>query len=215
MPQFDPQPVDTRSRILDSARFHFAERGFEGARTQAIADDAGVNKAMLYYHFRDKEHLYLETLFTIFGSLFQRIFPVLLLQDLPARDRILEVVEIYQQYLLEQPDIRSLMLRELAAGGTHLKTVFREQLDRIPGGSVQRVFDQIQVMIDSGQIRAGNPQHIFLHIISLVIFPFAARPLLETIWELTPGQYDDLLRSRIGAIADLLDEGLFTGKEDR
>ena len=170
---------------------------------------------MLYYHFRDKEHLYIETLATLFGTLFQRIIPVMMNRDLPARDRILAVVGIYQQFLLENPDVRSLILRELAAGGTHMKIILRRQLEDITGANVDMVFDQIQRMIDSGQIRPGDPRHVFLHIISLVIFPFAARPLLETIWELTPGQYDELMRSRIEVITDLLDRGLFTGKEDR
>jgi TetR/AcrR family transcriptional regulator len=215
MPKPAAQNGDTRSRLLEAATVHFARRGFEGARTQAIADDAGINKAMLYYHFQDKEHLYRETLASIFGSLFQQIFPVLLREDLPARNRLLSIVGIYQQYLLEHPDLRSLMLRELAAGGSHLKRVMGEQLEQIPGGGIERVFTQIQDMIDSGQIRPGDPRQIFLHIVSLIIFPFVARPLLETIWDVTPQEYTSLLGERIQAITDLLDQGLFIGKEDR
>lgn len=213
-----PEPVTpksgTRSRLLEAATVHFAQKGFEGARTQAIADDAGVNKAMLYYHFQDKEHLYRETLTSIFGSLFQQIFPVLMRGDLPARDRLLSVAGIYQQYLLEHPDLRSLMLRELAAGGANLKRVLSEQLGQIPGGGVEQLFTQIQGMIDAGQIRSGDPRQIFLHIISLIIFPFVARPLLETVWDLTPQEYSALLEGRIQAITDLLDHGLFISKED-
>lgn len=214
MPEPEVQTRDTRSRLLEAATVHFAQKGFEGARTQAIADDAGVNKAMLYYHFRDKEHLYRETLTNIFGSLFQQIFPVLMYGEQPARDRLLSVAGIYQRYLLEHPDLRSLMLRELAAGGENLKRVLGEQLQTLPGGGVDRLFMQIQGMIDAGQIRPGDPRQIFLHVISLIIFPFVARPLLETVWDLTYQEYSDLLEDRIGAITDLLDRGLFTSKED-
>src|SRR5579884_914902 len=48
----------TRGAILAAAERVFAEEGLAGARTEEIATEAGVNKAMLYYHFESKESLY-------------------------------------------------------------------------------------------------------------------------------------------------------------
>jgi TetR/AcrR family transcriptional regulator len=50
------QPEQTRAAILDAALREFALEGIEGARTESIAQTAGVNKALLYYYFRDKEN---------------------------------------------------------------------------------------------------------------------------------------------------------------
>jgi AcrR family transcriptional regulator len=57
---------DTVSKILQSAREIFAEFGFEGARIDEIAKRAGVNKAMIYYHFKSKEELYQKILDSFF-----------------------------------------------------------------------------------------------------------------------------------------------------
>lgn len=206
---------DTRSRILEAATMHFAEKGFDGARTQAIADDAGVNKAMLYYHFRDKEHLYLEMLTGHFHVIFRQVFPTFIEPGLDARERVLTIVSAYLGFLRMNPHVRSLMLYELAAGGPYLSSVVRSLFESIPGLDVERVFGQIGAMMEAGAVRPGDPRQFFLHILSLSIFPFAARPLLETIWELGPTEYDELMADRADAIADLFDHGLFAGKEAR
>lgn len=209
----DERGGDTRSRILEAATVHFAEKGFDGARTQAIADEAGVNKAMLYYHFQDKEHLYREILTSHFQVIFGQVFPTFIQPDLDARERVLKIVSSYIGFLRENPHLRSLMLYELAAGGPYLSSVVRSLFQSIPGLDVDRVFGQIGEMMEAGAVRPGDPRQFFLHILSLSIFPFAARPLLESIWELGPGAYDELMAERADAIADLFDHGLFTGKE--
>ena len=50
--------AETREAILEAAEHIFGDEGLEGARTDAIATAAGVNKALLYYYFRSKEGLY-------------------------------------------------------------------------------------------------------------------------------------------------------------
>jgi len=209
----DASAGDTRSRIVEAATRHFAERGFDGARTQAIADEAGVNKAMLYYHFRDKEHLYREMLASHFQVIFRQVFPIFMLPDMDARERVLTIVEAYLGFLRQNPQVRSLLLYELAAGGPHLSPVVSGLIEAMPGFDVERLFGQIGSMMAAGTLREGDPRQFFLHIISLTIFPFAARPLLESLWQIGPDEYDGLMAERVDAIADLFDNGLFTGKE--
>jgi hypothetical protein len=105
------------------------------------------------------------------------------------------------------------MLHEFAAGGERLKSVAMALFESLPGFNAERVLDQIGSMMAGGEIRPGDPRQLFLHILSLTIFPFAARPLLEAIWGLEPEEYDELIAERIGAITDLFDNGLFIGKE--
>ena len=52
------EPQSTEEKIIASALAEFAEHGYEGARVDRIADRAGVNKAMIYYHYKGKENLY-------------------------------------------------------------------------------------------------------------------------------------------------------------
>ena len=71
------EPEKTRAAILKAALEEFAHEGVTGARTDEIARRAGVNKALLYYYFKDKEGLYTAALDQVFSGLHQRVASVL------------------------------------------------------------------------------------------------------------------------------------------
>ena len=71
------QPEESRAAILKAAAHEFAEHGIAGARTDAIAREAHVNKALLYYYFKDKETLYGAVLDEAFSGLKTTVFQVL------------------------------------------------------------------------------------------------------------------------------------------
>ncbi len=213
MPRSPYSNSNTRSRIVDAAAGQFAEKGFDGARTQAIADAAGVNKAMLYYHFRNKEHLYSEVLSHQFVEILSHIFPVLLNRELPARQRLMAIATTCHHVLSNNPQLRALILKELAAGGSRLEGVAEKVREGIPGLDFEQVFSQIERLIDSGDLRRQDSHQILLHMISLTIFPFLARPLLENIWGLSPDEFVELMEARPAAVVDLLEHGLIASKE--
>ena len=68
------QPEESRAAILKAAGREFAEHGIAGARTDTIAQEARVNKALLYYYFKDKETLYAAVLDDAFSGLLQTVF---------------------------------------------------------------------------------------------------------------------------------------------
>ncbi|HTU41532.1 MAG TPA: helix-turn-helix domain-containing protein, partial [Candidatus Aquilonibacter sp.] len=71
------QPEESRAAILHAAAREFAEQGIAGARTDSIARTARVNKALLYYYFKDKETLYGAVLDNAFGGMKAKVFSVL------------------------------------------------------------------------------------------------------------------------------------------
>src|SRR5260370_39035772 len=83
------QPEESRAAILEAAVAEFAEHGIAGARTDAIARTAHVNKALLYYYFEDKNALYEAVLEHVFSGLRDRVVPVLE-SKLPPRQKVLE-----------------------------------------------------------------------------------------------------------------------------
>src|ERR1700730_17157636 len=88
------QPEESRAAILNAAVAEFAEHGIAGARTDSIARSARVNKALLYYYFKDKDALYEAVLDHVFSGLLERIMPVFA-SDLPPRQKILNYVAAY------------------------------------------------------------------------------------------------------------------------
>src|SRR5881296_4697573 len=82
------RPEESRAAILDAAVREFSREGAAGARTDAIARSARVNKALLYYYFKDKEALYGAVLDQVFGGLTKAIQHALS-QDLRPREKLL------------------------------------------------------------------------------------------------------------------------------
>src|SRR6516225_6660906 len=106
------EPEKTRAAILKAALQEFAHEGVAGARTDEIARRAGVNKALLYYYFKDKEGLYAAALEQVFSGLHQRVGAVLERTDLPPRDRLVLYVQTHFDYIASAPVYPRLVQRE-------------------------------------------------------------------------------------------------------
>jgi len=106
------EPEKTRAAILKAALEEFAHEGVTGARTDEIARRAGVNKALLYYYFKDKEGLYAAALDQVFSGLHQRVASVLERADLPPRERLLLYAQTHFDYIASSPVYPGLVQRE-------------------------------------------------------------------------------------------------------
>src|SRR5436309_15577407 len=87
------EPEKTRAGIVEAALEEFAHEGVTGARTDEIARSAGVNKALLYYYFKDKDGLYAAVLEQVISGLFTRVEAVLNRTDLNCRKKLLLYAE--------------------------------------------------------------------------------------------------------------------------
>ena len=122
------RPEKSRASILKAAVSEFAEHGIAGARTDAIARAAHVNKALLYYYFKDKDALYEAVLDHVFSGLRDRVMPVLE-SDLPPREKMLEYLGAYFDYIAENPRfpqvVQSQWMRS-GAGTARMQRVAKE-----------------------------------------------------------------------------------------
>lgn len=120
-------------RILAAAMAEFAANGFHGARMQAIADTAHVNKAMLHYYFRSKDNLYHQ----IIRTGFQRIIGQVL-EDWTGpgslETRIEKIVDTYLDNYARNPDLIKIVLHETIEGGVRFKQAFKEGRIGFPAG---------------------------------------------------------------------------------
>src|SRR3954468_23670788 len=91
-------PEKSRGAILKAAVREFAREGVAGARTDAIAKTAGVNKALLYYYFKDKEAIYQAVLDEVFSGVRLAITKALS-QELPPRERLKAYVGAHFDYI--------------------------------------------------------------------------------------------------------------------
>jgi TetR/AcrR family transcriptional regulator len=165
----------TEDKILEAAKNVFVAKGMEGARMQEIADEAGINKALLHYYFRSKERLFE----AIFSEIIKFAFPKLsriILSDAGIVSKIEQFVDAYIDILIKHPFIPGFVMKELSRDPSGLfKLVVKFGLDPQP------IFTHIQEAMDRGEIIQMRPQHLAANVVSMCIFPFAARPILSFV----------------------------------
>src|SRR5262245_35055014 len=109
----------TRDALIEAAARQFAERGFDGVRVEQIARAAGVNKAMISYHFGGKRGLYRAILRETFDRFNERLAS-LTDADRPAVERVREFAAAFAAVAAERPALPAMLLREALSGGAHL-----------------------------------------------------------------------------------------------
>src|SRR6478672_13462001 len=139
------QPEESRTAILKAAALEFAEHGIAGARTDAIAREARVNKALLYYYFKDKETLYGAVLDNAFSGLKNTVFQVLD-GPLPPREKILAYVGAYFDFIASNQLYPRLMQREMmrAREGHSL------HIDKVIKSYIQPIFLRVSEVLREG-----------------------------------------------------------------
>jgi TetR/AcrR family transcriptional regulator len=163
-------------RILASAALEFAERGFAGARVDRIARRARVNKAMLYYHFKSKQHLYHTLLRHLFARAAERLHAIAA-SDAPAAEKIDQAIAGIATFIEEHASFPSIMLREVAEGGAHLDRDTIRTLAAVP-----RAFGAIvQQGIESGTFRPVNPMFAYFGLVPPIAMFLAGAPIRREI----------------------------------
>ncbi len=157
--------TDSVERILAAARVEFAENGFSGARVDAIAHRAGVNKALLYYHVGGKAALFERILHNVIGNLAATLAAIVT----PLTDPV-EKLKIYVRSLLatvcSNPQIPSIIIQELSSGAKHLP----EQTARDFASLVTIISDIIEEGIHAGVFRETVPVLIHFMVLGPAIF---------------------------------------------
>jgi TetR/AcrR family transcriptional regulator len=201
------QPERTRAAILDAAVREFAQEGIAGARIDAIARAARVNKALLYYYYRDKERLYGAALDHVFSGLRQRIFAVLD-QGLSPRETILAWAGAHFDYVARAGINPGLLSREMMRAGRHgsphLQRLARNYFRPVS----QRLLAVMRQGMASGEFRRVDPLHFLFSVISMIVFYFSSAPLIRLLRgedPLAPAQ----VAARRAAVLDLISAALF------
>jgi len=164
----------TREALLAAATEFFADRGFAGATVDAIAVRAGVNKAMINYHFRGKQGLYTAILKRDFEWALTRLAE---LEHQPTRAdaKLARFVAIFGELHQRRPGLSAMMLREAMSGGRGLEPALLPNL--------RRIFEAVQSIVAQGvaedTFRDVDPLFMHQTVIGCLTFFFAAKPLRD------------------------------------
>lgn len=182
----------TEKRILLAAQKVFTTKGMAGARMQDIADEAGINKALLHYYFRDKDKLFE----TVFLEEAQKFFPkinAIFNSEAPLFEKIESFVAEYIDEMQENPYLPWFVLNEINRDPDQFmyKIWGKENLPR-PG----KFLEQIEKEIKKGTIKRISPVHLLMNLLSMTIFPFVAKPMMLRNMQLSDKQFREIMVQR-------------------
>jgi len=166
----------TEERILDAAKEVFIRKGKAGTRMQEIADKAGINKSLLHYYYRSKEKLF----GAVFKFAFSRFAPRMI-KMLNTEKDIFEVLELfisnYIDLIKKNPFIPMFILGEINKKDTSFVT----NVMRNSGINIDFFKDFVEKEKQKGLIKDIDHKQLLVNIISLCVFPFIGRPIIEVI----------------------------------
>jgi len=200
----------TRARILDAATTEFSANGLAGARTERIAETAGVNKALLYYYFRNKNDLYRSTL----EAVAERISlsgMSLLNGDRSAGERLLRAALNHFDRIYSQPVFQTLMQQEmirLRKGEANALSPLVDKLFRPMG---ERMLAAAEEGIGSGELIPVASSHLIYATLGPNVFYFLSAPMMRLIADGDP--FDpSALEFRRKAVVEYLGLAIFTDR---
>jgi TetR/AcrR family transcriptional regulator len=201
------QPEESRAAILRAAAQEFAHHGIAGARTDAIAREARVNKALLYYYFKDKETLYGAVLDNAFSGLKNTVFRVLD-SDLLPREKIMAYASAYFDFIASNQLYPRLMQREMMRAregqSQHIDKVIKNYIRPI----FHRVSELLQKGIAEGEFRPVNPAHFVPSMVAMIVFYFSSAPMMQKIVGFNP-LTPERIAERRAAVLDFISAALF------
>ena len=191
--------VNAESKILIAAKKVFHEKGMAGARMQDIADEAGINKALLHYYFRSKEKLFEVIFKEAFAKFWPEIFS-LLNSDEDLFTKIKLFVDHYIAIIAENEYLPLFVLNEMNKQPASF-------INKLLGGQIpdfSKLIIQIEKEKKKGVINSINPIHLIVNMMSMCIFPFVSKPMIQKVMNLDELQFRYLIEQRKKTVSEFI-----------
>jgi TetR/AcrR family transcriptional regulator len=192
--------MQTEEKIFESATEVFIMKGMDGARMQDIANHAGINKALLHYYYRTKDHLFNAVFEKIAGQIFKKFAPVLD-ENLSLEEKIRFFFREHISFLQRNPRLPSFLMNELNRNPERIKKL-------IQGIDINKLWTTIEKQhkeefIKYNITRETIPQ-IMTSIAAISVFPFAAKAIISGFMEKMGYDFDEYIEERKKYAADFV-----------
>lgn len=186
-----PEQVQTEMLIRKTARQLFFQKGFLKATTQQIADEAGVNRALIHYYFRSREQL-LDTLLEESVVEKKEKLRSILTSSLTFREKIAKYIDVIIDRGIEYPFLDNFIATEMARHPEKLKILCAK--DRFKSDElIQKDLDE---EIKNGNIAPITAQHFMINLSSLCAYPLLAKSIIQTVHGMSDAAYKKFLVDR-------------------
>lgn len=181
--------VNTESaeeKIKEAARKVFTQKGYAATRTRDIAEEAGLNLALLNYYFRSKEKLFEIIMKEKMQQLFGVIAPVMNDRTTTLDQKVEQIVDKYIDMLTQNPDLPIFVLSEIRNNTGMFKQM---QVGKLIQGS----FFVEQLRERQPDI---HPLHFIVSMLGMLLFPFVSKPVFQSVGALTEASFAEMMKQR-------------------
>jgi len=177
----------TEEKIKEAARIVFTRKGYAATRTRDIAEEAGINLALLNYYFRSKQKLFEQVMLEKVHQVFGRIGPVFNDPATTLEYKIEHVVALYIDMISRHPDLPLFVLSEIKNHPEHFAQTFQ----------VGQILQHSSFITQLHEKRPDiHPLHFFMNTMSMVLFPFVAMPVFKAVGMADEGQFMTMMQDR-------------------
>ena len=185
--------ISTEDKIRVAARKIFHQKGYAATRTRDIAEEAGINLALLNYYFRSKEKLFEMVMSEGFHQLFSLIRSIMTENHTTLSQKIDALVAAYIDMLVENPNLPVFVLGEIQANPERFKAKLGINRKLVTESDV---FRQLHAQLQKTGMNGVDPFHLILNILSMILFPFVGKPVIQRLTEMDEDAFRDFVNER-------------------
>ncbi len=197
----------TEDQILNAAYRVILQKGKAGSRMQEIADEAGVNKALLHYYFRSKDKIYTAVVQRILKELLRSVIGKIDFAS-PYEKLIKDFVRGHIRTLQNNSRIVPFFFSELQFNAKEIAPVLKSMLNESETSLPNLFYSRTQKAIEDLEIRPVDPNHLLINIISLDVFYFLAGPVFTSVLNISEKDHKDLTEKRADEVSDFIWEAI-------
>lgn len=186
--------INTEQKILEVAESLFLDKGFAMTTTTEIARRVGCNQALVHYYFRTKENLF-EKLFEKKFLLFTSAITLNNQKTKGLKDKIEDIITKHLDVIAANPKLPFLIINEITTNPDKFRNIL-EKLKEESATLLKMLDKELNIEIEKGTIREISSFDLLLNILSLNIFMFVAKPMLQGVKNFTPKEFDEFVLKR-------------------
>ncbi|MDN3620930.1 TetR/AcrR family transcriptional regulator [Polaribacter undariae] len=190
---------NTEEQILNAAKNVFQSKGMDGARMQEIANEAGINKAMLHYYYRSKQLLF-EAVFKNAFSLLAPQLNAVLNDDSSIEEKVRNFSSNYISFIEKHPYLPNFIIQELNRNPDFILKM--KGNNGFP--NLEKFKNQVAVEVENGTIKNVSAEQLFINILALNVFPFIAKPLIQGLITVEEDGFQQIIEDRKTEVADFI-----------
>lgn len=193
---------DAEKNIINAARKVFHNKGYKDATMRDIASEAKINLAMVNYYFRSKENLFYIIFDETLSLFYNKIDLILGRIDIDIKEKIRMMIDEYSIVFSTQSYLPFFIINEIVRNPERISTRFKIVLQQ--SNAFQTFNNQLQSEIKEGSIKQVSAFSILLNILSLIIFPVLAKPVIEKTLNISTDEMNTALELRRKEVAELI-----------